>query len=120
MSSVRDTDGEFLLIEAANELPKWVTPSNAENRVSRTLKRSPLTIQLWLYDSHLHLLPLEVRSPISTRPQKAKFDAEEDDDGYPEDLEGWVNEKDALRFTRTGQYRAPKEVEEAVWSRIAW
>jgi hypothetical protein len=31
---VRDTDGEFLLIEAANELPKWVTPSNAENRVS--------------------------------------------------------------------------------------
>jgi len=31
--SVCDTDGEILLIEAANELPSWVKPSNAENRV---------------------------------------------------------------------------------------
>jgi len=31
--SVRDTDGEFLLIEAAECLPSWVTPSVAENRV---------------------------------------------------------------------------------------
>jgi len=30
---VYDTDGEFLLIEAADELPSWVKPSNAENRV---------------------------------------------------------------------------------------
>ena len=29
-----DTDGEFLLIEAADSLPSWVTPSNAVNRVS--------------------------------------------------------------------------------------
>jgi len=34
MFSVRDTDGEFLLIEAANDLPAWVSPENAENRVS--------------------------------------------------------------------------------------
>ncbi len=31
--SVWDSDGEFLLIEAAEELPSWVSPSNAENRV---------------------------------------------------------------------------------------
>ena len=36
-TSVFDSDGEFLLIEAANELPLWVTPSNAENRVRRLL-----------------------------------------------------------------------------------
>lgn len=32
--SINDTDGEFLLIEAAEHLPSWVTPSNAYNRVS--------------------------------------------------------------------------------------
>lgn len=36
--SVSDSDGEFLLIEAAEVLPSWVTPSNAENRV-RTSSR---------------------------------------------------------------------------------
>lgn len=32
--SVNDEDGEFLLIEAAEVLPRWVTPQNATNRVS--------------------------------------------------------------------------------------
>jgi len=32
--SVKDNDGEFLLIEAANYLPKWLEPENCENRVS--------------------------------------------------------------------------------------
>jgi hypothetical protein len=31
--SVYDSDGEFLLIEAAEALPSWVRPSNSENRV---------------------------------------------------------------------------------------
>jgi len=31
--SVRDSDEEFLLIEAADSLPSWVTPSVVENRV---------------------------------------------------------------------------------------
>ena len=31
--SIFDLDGEFLLIEAAESLPAWVSPSNAENRV---------------------------------------------------------------------------------------
>ena len=30
---VVDTDGEFLLIEAADVLPQWLTPENSENRV---------------------------------------------------------------------------------------
>lgn len=33
---VVDTDGEFLLIEAANALPRWLNPEIAENRVSKT------------------------------------------------------------------------------------
>lgn len=28
-----DTDGEFLLIEAANTLPRWLNPEIADNRV---------------------------------------------------------------------------------------
>jgi hypothetical protein len=31
--SIRDNDEEFLLIEAADSLPSWVTPSVVENRV---------------------------------------------------------------------------------------
>lgn len=33
---VFDTDGEFLLIEAANVLPPWLNPEVAEFRVSST------------------------------------------------------------------------------------
>jgi hypothetical protein len=31
---VVDTDGEFLLIEAANTLPRWLNPDIADNRAS--------------------------------------------------------------------------------------
>ena len=41
-----DTDGEFLLIEAANALPKWLNPDIAENRV-------------WINNGHIRLIPLE-------------------------------------------------------------
>jgi hypothetical protein len=30
---VHDNDGEFLLIEAADHLPKWLTPDSAKGRV---------------------------------------------------------------------------------------
>ncbi|WFD21276.1 hypothetical protein MCAP1_003537 [Malassezia caprae] len=42
--SVEDEDGEFLLIEAADELPKWVRPDNAARRV-------------WMAGGALHLIP---------------------------------------------------------------
>ncbi|KAJ2170049.1 hypothetical protein GGH15_000141 [Coemansia sp. RSA 562] len=32
--SVRDSDGEFLLAEAAMHIPHWITPENSEHRVS--------------------------------------------------------------------------------------
>ncbi|XP_076981046.1 protein ecdysoneless homolog isoform X2 [Tamandua tetradactyla] len=33
VASIEDNDGEFLLIEAANFLPKWLDPDNSANRV---------------------------------------------------------------------------------------
>jgi len=33
---VEDNDGEFLLIEAADYLPKWLNPDTSENRVSHS------------------------------------------------------------------------------------
>jgi hypothetical protein len=34
---VVDTDGEFLLIEAANALPRWLNPEIASNRVGSVI-----------------------------------------------------------------------------------
>ncbi|CAG8721668.1 8399_t:CDS:2, partial [Cetraspora pellucida] len=45
MLSVSDNDGEFLLIEAATQLPSWLNPSNSENRV-------------FIYQDQLHIIPL--------------------------------------------------------------
>lgn len=42
--SVSDADGEFLLIEAANVLPKWLNPETAQNRV-------------FIYQGNLHIIP---------------------------------------------------------------
>ena len=42
---VYDTDGAFLLIEAANALPKWLNPDVAENRV-------------WINNGHLRIIPI--------------------------------------------------------------
>ncbi|KAH8904614.1 SGT1-domain-containing protein [Coniochaeta sp. PMI_546] len=42
---VADGDGEFLLVEAANVLPKWLSPEIDANRV-------------WIHDGKLHLIPL--------------------------------------------------------------
>lgn len=42
---VYDNDQEFLLIEAADVLPKWLNPETAENRV-------------FLYDGDIHIIPI--------------------------------------------------------------
>ncbi|KFY39211.1 hypothetical protein V495_06078 [Pseudogymnoascus sp. VKM F-4514 (FW-929)] len=42
---VIDTDGEFLLIEAANALPRWLNPEIADNRV-------------WINNQKLRIIPL--------------------------------------------------------------
>ncbi|KAK1793054.1 hypothetical protein P4O66_011388 [Electrophorus voltai] len=48
-ATVEDSDGQFLLIEAAEHLPKWLDPDSSENRV-------------FLYRGELHILPIRVRS----------------------------------------------------------
>ncbi|PVD38810.1 hypothetical protein C0Q70_01433 [Pomacea canaliculata] len=42
---VNDNDGEFLLIEAADVLPKWLTPETAESRV-------------YIFGGNLHVIPI--------------------------------------------------------------
>ncbi|KAK9326303.1 SGT1 protein-domain-containing protein [Lipomyces orientalis] len=41
---ITDNDGEFLLIEAANAIPKWLSPDNADNRV-------------WILNGNLCIIP---------------------------------------------------------------
>ncbi|KAK9239943.1 SGT1 protein-domain-containing protein [Lipomyces kononenkoae] len=43
---ITDSDGEFLLIEAANAIPKWLNPDNADNRV-------------WIYNGNLCIIPTD-------------------------------------------------------------
>uniref|UniRef100_A0A3B5R137 Ecdysoneless homolog (Drosophila) n=1 Tax=Xiphophorus maculatus TaxID=8083 RepID=A0A3B5R137_XIPMA len=46
---VEDNDGDFLLIEAADHLPKWLNPDTSENRV-------------FIYRGELHILPCPSKS----------------------------------------------------------
>ncbi|PVH89011.1 SGT1-domain-containing protein [Cadophora sp. DSE1049] len=50
---VVDTDGEFLLIEAANALPRWLNPEIADNRV-------------WINNNRLRIIPLSAAPASST------------------------------------------------------
>ncbi|XP_072138776.1 protein ecdysoneless homolog [Mobula birostris] len=45
VASIDDDDGDFLLIEAAKYLPKWLNPETSVNRV-------------YFYHGHLHIIPL--------------------------------------------------------------
>ncbi|KAJ2084348.1 hypothetical protein H4R24_000141 [Coemansia sp. RSA 988] len=47
--SVRDSDGEFLLAEAAMHIPQWITPENSMNRV-------------FMHWGQLHIVPLAIAS----------------------------------------------------------
>jgi hypothetical protein len=118
---MRDSDGEFLLIEAANDLPAWVSPENAENRVSGCREEKyPYKPQLWLHNGHLHLLPLSIRSSASSRSQQIP-DMDDEDDGKPQtDAETWISEEDAIKAVRTDRHRADNNLEGAVWERIDW
>jgi len=83
--SVEDEDGEFLLIEAADELPKWVRPDNATHRV-------------WIAGGALHLIPpasAPLDQPLSVAAATAIV-------------------RDAEQTTR-----APSEVEQAAFARLA-
>lgn len=45
---VVDTDGEFLLIEAADFLPKWASPEVCEKRVNNFIIHVRDVILLWV------------------------------------------------------------------------
>ena len=82
-----------------------------------TLRKMFTLCKLWLQDFHLHLIPLSVRSSLSSMPRQIADD-EKAERRY--DPEVWLNEQDAVRAVRTGKYRADEQVEKAVWERISW
>ncbi|KAF9137650.1 hypothetical protein BGX30_010020 [Mortierella sp. GBA39] len=45
IARVQDNDGEFLLIEAADQIPAWLDPENSDNRV-------------FIYQGNLHIIPI--------------------------------------------------------------
>ncbi|GAA5924061.1 uncharacterized protein JCM15063_005536 [Sporobolomyces koalae] len=100
--AIEDDDGEFLLIEAADVLPNWVTPQNAANR-------------LWIYQGRLHLIPLDHKSEMpfaqGDSTLNPSFDPEED---------GFLDRSTAVELVRDSQINtlAPEDVQEAVWARI--
>ncbi|XP_078150424.1 suppressor-like protein [Carex rostrata] len=53
---VWDSDGEFLLIEAAFSLPRWVNPDTSTNRV-------------FIHKGELHIIPMEVFPSTLTLPE---------------------------------------------------
>ncbi|KAL2268151.1 hypothetical protein VTJ83DRAFT_2997 [Remersonia thermophila] len=55
---VSDSDGEFLLIEAAKVAPKWLTPENDANRV-------------WIHDGKLLVIPLDGSDTATTTSSKS-------------------------------------------------
>lgn len=133
--SIFDSDGEFLLIEAAESLPAWVSPSNAENRVRSYIhdNTTPYSeahgvfvgVQVWLYRSHLHLVPIFYHSLANTprirrRLQETEDDNIQDPTAIAED-DDYLGPADALRLVQdpTVDTIAPDEVERAVWRRIS-
>ena len=44
-----DTDGEFLLIEAANALPRWLNPEIADNRVGTVILAHDILMHKLIY-----------------------------------------------------------------------
>lgn len=50
---ITDNDGDLLLIEAADYLPKWVNTDNMDNRV-------------FIYKNHIHIIPPEM-APLDTK-----------------------------------------------------
>ncbi|KAJ6604288.1 SGT1 protein-domain-containing protein [Mycena vulgaris] len=106
--SVFDSDGEFLLIEAAEALPTWVTPTNSENRV-------------WIYSSQLHIIPLSHVSPPSRKHQRRKLPGKNDsDDEGEDDTEDFIAVEDGLKLLRDESVDtlASAAVQKAVWTRI--
>ncbi|KAJ7596676.1 SGT1 protein-domain-containing protein [Mycena floridula] len=111
--SIFDSDGDFLLIEAAESLPSWVQPSNSENRV-------------WIYQSHVHLIPLlHASTPSRARRRRVipggRRDEDEDNATIDHDDESYIAVDDALRIVRDPALDtlSPSQTEALIWRRIS-
>ncbi|XP_065602755.1 protein ecdysoneless homolog isoform X2 [Cyrtonyx montezumae] len=91
VASVDDNDGQFLLIEAADFLPKWLSPENSENRV-------------FFYKGELHIIP-----PSETEEQQWDVPAES----------LTISEALALLSARSEEFLAAEPIRRAVYKRIS-
>jgi SGT1 protein len=71
---IGDSDGEFLLIEAAGTLPKWLEPDVAENRVRtqqplKALLRS-YYLQVWIHRGNLVIIKPEKAASSKLKEEK--------------------------------------------------
>ncbi|KIM29098.1 hypothetical protein M408DRAFT_128073 [Serendipita vermifera MAFF 305830] len=109
-ASVYDADGQFLLIEAADALPSWITPDNVENRV-------------WIYQGHLHVIPLSCSSPSNgRRPPRRPLNEPDRDYGEEGSESGpFLSTQDALKFLQDARVetRLPKQADDIIQARIA-
>ncbi|KAM9726789.1 protein ecdysoneless homolog [Menidia menidia] len=87
---VEDNDGEFLLIEAADYLPKWINPDTSENRV-------------FLFRGDLHILPCPSKSSSV---------------GFPRDKVPSVGQALALLSSQTEACRASSKICAALKKRL--
>ncbi|KFQ25975.1 Protein SGT1, partial [Mesitornis unicolor] len=88
---VDDNDGEFLLIEAADFLPKWLNPENSDNRV-------------FFYKGELHIIPLS-----ETHKQGCDLSA----------ATPTVSQALRLLSTRSEEFLAAEPIRTAVYKRIS-
>ncbi|KAM9188224.1 protein ecdysoneless homolog [Mergus octosetaceus] len=89
---VDDNDGEFLLIEAAEVLPKWLRPENSDNRV-------------FFYKGELHIIPLS--------------ETQEQDDCEPSAACPTISQALRLLYTRSEEFLAAEPIRAAVYKRIS-
>ncbi|KAM4670081.1 protein ecdysoneless homolog isoform 1-T7 [Amazona ochrocephala] len=88
---IDDNDGEFLLIEAADFLPKWLNPENSDNRV-------------FFYKGELHIIPL-------TESQEKEYDPSADNLTISQAL--------TLLSNHSEEFLAAEPIRTAVYKRIS-
>ncbi|NXS55190.1 ECD protein, partial [Brachypteracias leptosomus] len=91
VARIDDNDGEFLLIEAADFLPKWLNPENSDNRV-------------FFYKGELHIIPLS-----ETEVQEWDLSA----------ASPTISDVLRLLSTRSEEFLAAEPIRTAVYKRIS-
>lgn len=105
---VHDGDGQFLLIEAADALPSWVTPENVDNRV-------------WIYQGHLHIIPLSYQSSSKTYMPKRMSEKDKEANPFRTEMIRVLPVEEALNILRASHEdtRASDDVEQIIRKKIS-